>query len=285
MAEWWETPIDENYDLSVPGYSTDGAWLNTPMTDIAAQSGSEWTPYEFDATSSQPWYSGITSALGKVPTSTWGALGAGALGYLADERANRKTTPTTTSTRTDLPPWWEEGAQMGVLSARYLPEYQSILNTPGTMYRNTDIGEYMNPFIEQTLEPTLRNMNIEQAQEAQGIAANAARVGAFGGMRPFLQQELAAERQGRRRDEAIAGAMREGFDAATGLAGQDISTTQADLMKQYESPFKQTGALGEMLAQTKVGGDTTQTQSGGTYNDPLKGALGAGLTALGYLRS
>ena len=224
------------------------------------------------------------STLGSsVANLPWQSIlgGAAGLGTIAGLFQNDKYPGgSTTGTQHQLPPWWEAGAMQGVSEAGSIGPYESQLDTPGTMLRNIDIGEYMNPFIQQTLDPVLRNMDIEQAAEQNQLAANAAKVGAFGGSRPALDQSLALERQGRRRDEAIGTAYRGAYDKAQEGALSDIGRTWGDIAVRYEDPYRQVGALGDMLANTKTVGDTTQTVTQ-AKRSPWETLAGAGMTGLG----
>lgn len=282
MAEWWETPIDNSYDTSVPGYSTDGAWLGTPMTDIATQSGSGWTPDNdwWNTPAASGGGSGIGSFLGSLPyDKILGGLGAvGTIGGLLTN--NKYPGGGTVSQNTALKPWWEDAAMTGLVAAKNVPGYESKLTTPGTLLRNTDISEYMNPFVEATLNPVLRNMDIEEADEQNRLASQASKVGAFGGSRPMLDQSLALERQGRRRDEAINKSYSDAFNVAQSGALSDIGRTWDDIGMQYKSPFDQVGALRDMISATKTTGDMTQTTTQNKKN-PWETVAGAGIGGLG----
>jgi hypothetical protein len=65
------------------------------------------------------------------------------------------------------------------------------------------VGAYMNPYVQQSLAPQLALLNQQQQLGAQGIAAQAAGKGAFGGNRTTLAQGLNAQNYDLARQQAI----------------------------------------------------------------------------------
>jgi hypothetical protein len=128
-----------------------------------------------------------------------------------------------------------------------------------SMYGPGSVGDYMNPYIAQSLAPQLQQLNqqfgIKGAQE-QGAATSA---GAFGGSRNALMQGLNQQNQMYAQQQAIA----QGYDKAFQSA-QQAQQFGANLGLQGQSAAQQglgqaTQAAGQMAG---IGGQALEAQKG-----------------------
>ena len=103
----------------------------------------------------------------------------------------------------------------------------------GGSFLDANIGQYMNPYQTEVIDRAMGDLDRARMMQQQQTGDAAARAGAFGGSR---QGVLEAETNRAFFDQAgnlAAGLRAQGFDAATGLAGQDLSRgLQAQLANQ-----------------------------------------------------
>jgi hypothetical protein len=141
--------------------------------------------------------------------------------------------------------------------------YQNMATDP------SQIQKYMNPYIEQALNPQLALLNQQQALAGQGIAAKAAGQGAFGGNRAALSQGLNAQNYALSQQQAIGQGYNEAFKQAqqaqqfgadlglrglqTGIQGQQVGLQGIDTAQRgYAGALNAGTALGQ-LGQTQYG--------------------------------
>ena len=119
----------------------------------------------------------------------------------------------------------------------------------GQQYANmatdpSSIQAYMSPYVQQALAPQLQMLNQQQAIAGQGINAQAAGQGAFGGNRATLAQGLNAQNYDLARQQAIG-------------QGYQNAFTQAQQAQQFGSTLGlqglQTGLQGVQGAQNAYG--------------------------------
>ena len=136
---------------------------------------------------------------------------------------------------------------------------QNYQNQATSMYGPGSIGDYMNPYIAQSLAPQLQQLNqqfgIKGAQE-QGAATSA---GAFGGSRNALMQGLNQQNQMLAQQQAIG----QGYDKAF-QAAQQAQQFGANLGLQGQSAAQQglgqaTQAAGQMAG---IGNQALEAQKG-----------------------
>jgi len=141
--------------------------------------------------------------------------------------------------------------------------YQNMATDP------SQIQKYMNPYIEQALNPQLQLLNQQQALAGQGIAAKAAGQGAFGGNRAALSQGLNAQNYALAQQQAIGTGYSDAFKAAqqaqqfgsdlglrglqTGIQGQQVGLQGIDTAQRgYAGAINAGSTLGQ-LGQTQYG--------------------------------
>ena len=127
--------------------------------------------------------------------------------------------------------------------------YQNMATDP------SQIQKYMNPYIQEALNPQLQLLNQQQALNAQGINAKAAGQGAFGGNRAALSQGLNAQNYALAQQQAIGTGYSDAFKAA-----QQAQQFGADLglrglqtgLQGYNQAINAGSTLGQ-LGQTQYG--------------------------------
>ena len=128
-------------------------------------------------------------------------------------------------------------------------EYEAMATDPSQVQR------YMNPYIEQALNPQLKLLNQQQALAGQDIAAKAAGQGAFGGNRAALSQGLNAQNYALAGQQAIGQGYNEAFRQA-----QQAQQFRANLglqgyqtgLQGYNQAINAGSVLGQ-LGQTQYG--------------------------------
>ena len=145
----------------------------------------------------------------------------------------------------------QQGAGYGQQATGAGQQYASMATDPSQMQA------YMSPYIQQALAPQLALLNQQQAIAGQGINAQAAGQGAFGGNRATLAQGLNAQNYDLARQQAIG-------------QGYQNAFTQAQQAQQFGS------TLGLQGLQAGIQGAQTGLQgvqgAQNAYNLGLQGA-------------
>lgn len=106
----------------------------------------------------------------------------------------------------------QQGIGIGAMGQQYGmgagQNYRQMATSPQAM------GEYMNPYVQQSLAPQLQLLNQQQQLAAQNINAKAVGQGAFGGNRATLAQGLNAQNFDLARQQAIGQGYNEAFKNA-----------------------------------------------------------------------
>jgi len=140
----------------------------------------------------------------------------------------------------------QQGAGYGQQATGAGQAYQNMATDP------SQIQKYMNPYIEQALNPQLQLLNQQQALAGQGIAAKATGQGAFGGNRAALSQGLNAQNYALAQQQAIGTGYSDAFKAA-----QQAQQFGADLgLRGLQTGIQgaQTGLQGVSAAQAGYSG-------------------------------
>lgn len=110
----------------------------------------------------------------------------------------------------------------------YQFDWNSVIDEKGPL---GSIQNYINPFLQQVLDPTLRQIGIEGAQQRQGIDRSATMSGAFGDARHGVVESEQLKNQGQLVGDTTGKAWAEAFANAMGMRTQDLarlfSTQQA----------------------------------------------------------
>jgi hypothetical protein len=140
--------------------------------------------------------------------------------------------------------------------------YQNMATDPAEMQK------YMNPYIQQALNPQLQLLNQQQALQGQGIAAKASGQGAFGGNRATLAQGLNAQNYALAGQQAIGQGYNDAFKQAQqaqqfganlGLQGLQGALAGYGQANQAAATL---GQLGQTQYGQQMGINQAQMQSG-----------------------
>jgi hypothetical protein len=126
----------------------------------------------------------------------------------------------------------------------YVPaanKYETIDVTTGT-FGNEEAQKYMNPYIQQALDPQLEYMRRQAAINQQGDMAKLAQAGAFGGSRQAILQSQNQEAL-MRQQAATTGA---GYQQAFSQAQQQFNADQARQLEATKANIQQAQTAAQM---------------------------------------
>jgi hypothetical protein len=120
-----------------------------------------------------------------------------------------------------------------------------------------NVQEYMSPYLQGALDPTLRAIREQQTQTMQGLASGAAKAGAFGGSRQGVLEAQTLGQYGQQMGDVIGTGYQQAFDRAMGYAGSDIDRlNQAQItqeaMRQAAAGIQAQGAAGLSQAANQL---------------------------------
>lgn len=154
------------------------------------------------------------------------------------------------------------------------------------------VQQYMNPFLEAALDPTLRAIREQQTQTLQGLGSQAQAAGAFGGSRQGVLEAQTLGRFGQQMGDVIGTGYAQAFDRATDLMGDEQSRqlAGASALSQAANQLRQVGYADADVLRT-LGAEERglmQSQLESDYQDYLRSqafpyqSLQARLSPLGY---
>ena len=154
------------------------------------------------------------------------------------------------------------------------------------------VQQYMNPFLEAALDPTLRAIREQQTQTMQGLGSQAQAAGAFGGSRQGVLEAQTLGRFGQQMGDVIGTGYAQAFDRATNLMGDEQSRqlAGASALSQAANQLRQVGFADADVLRT-LGAEERglqQAQMEADYNEYLRSqafpyqSLQARLSPLGY---
>jgi hypothetical protein len=153
----------------------------------------------------------------------------------------------------------QQGAGYGQQATGAGQQYQNMATDPSQMQ------QWMNPYVQQALNPQLAILNQQQALAGQGIASKATGQGAFGGNRAALAQGLNQQNYALAQQQAVGQGYSDAFKQA-----QQAQQFRADLGLRG----LQTGIQG---AQTGIQGAQAGLQGVDTAQRGYAGATQAGI--------
>ena len=105
------------------------------------------------------------------------------------------------------------------------------------------VQEYMNPYLQAALDPTLRAIREQQTQTMQGLGSQAQAAGAFGGSRQGVLEAQTLGRFGEQMGDVIGTGYAQAFDRATQLMGDEQSRqlAGASALSQAANQLRQLG--------------------------------------------
>ena len=154
------------------------------------------------------------------------------------------------------------------------------------------VQEYMNPFLQGALDPTLRAIREQQTQTLQGLGSQAQAAGAFGGSRQGVVEAQTLGRFGQQMGDVIGTGYAQAFDRATNLMGDEQARqlAGASALSQAANQLRSVGYADADVLRT-LGAEERglqQSQMEADYNEYLRSqafpyqSLQARLSPLGY---
>lgn len=141
-------------------------------------------------------------------------------------------------------PYFNKSGAMADTVSGYLDRSGTLANEAAGGIPSIDLSAYMNPYLDNVLNPIKRRNEIAKAGALQDINAKAGMRGAFGGSRNDLLTNLTSESADRNLNEAEANIRGSAFTTGLGAA-------QTDLARKLAASG-QFGALGQ-VANTTAG--------------------------------
>ena len=120
-----------------------------------------------------------------------------------------------------------------------------------------NVQEYMSPYLEGALDPTLRAIREQQTQTLQGLGAGASRAGAFGGSRQGVLEAQTLGQFGQQMGDVIGTGYQQAFDRAMGYASSDVdrlneAQLRQEAMRQAAAGIQAQGAAGLSQAANQL---------------------------------
>ena len=133
--------------------------------------------------------------------------------------------------------------------------YQPYLNQASALASPTGYQQYMSPYQQQVIEPTLQEYDIQSQINKQGLPAAAIAAGAFGGARCGVQQAQYQSQSDLNRAKLMAQLEQAGYTQALGQANigvgqqQNLATLQPQLTAQNINLLSTAGAGQQAYSQ------------------------------------
>lgn len=108
---------------------------------------------------------------------------------------------------------------------------------------------FMNPYQQQVIDESLRQINRQGAIERQGLQAQAVRAGAFGGSREGVQRAEMERNLNQTRNQAIVSALQQGYGQAQQQAQTAFEQQQQRQMAQGQNLQNAAGLYGQLAGQ------------------------------------
>jgi hypothetical protein len=157
----------------------------------------------------------------------------------------------------------------GIMGANQIGRQMQGLAASANPYDfQQQVGGYMNPYIQQSLDPQLQLANQQYGIAGQQMAGQATGAGAFGGSRNALQQSLNAQNQMLAQNQLISQGYNTAFNAAQNQYNQSgdfqLQSLQGALGAQQQgmAGAAQLGSLGQAQLAAQQGIANMQNQYG-----------------------
>ena len=165
----------------------------------------------------------------------------------------------------------------------------SALGGAAQRFAPSDVQGFMNPYQQQVIDESLRQINRQGDIARQNLQAQAVRSGAFGGSREGIQRAELERALSEQRNAAIVGGLSQGYQSAAQQAQQAFEQQQQRQLAQaqgYQGVAGQAGALSsqqaglglqaaQQLAQAGQMGMQAGSQLGGLEAQRAQQALAA----------
>lgn len=149
----------------------------------------------------------------------------------------------------------------------------------------SDVQGFMNPYQQQVIDESLRQINRQGDIARQNLQAQAVRAGAFGGSRGAIQAAELERGLSEQRNAAITGALSQGYQSAAQQAQQAFEQQQQRQLAQAQGYQQGAGLLGNLeserarqaFATAQYGGNIGQALAGQQFQQAGLGQQAAGL--------
>lgn len=225
-----------------------------------------------------------TTGFGSLPSFAQGGLrkAIGLGGQFADDPSIFEAAPITSPQR--------EALDVLTLGAQPLTEERF----------GEQLDVFQNPFIQQTLDPALADLQRVGAGTFGDIGQQATQAGAFGGTRQAVQESELARNLAKEAGRLSANVRSQGFESAANKALAQLGQQQqgastlfnvGEALRQLQQQTQQAPAtaaqfLSGLIGQIPTGGGTQQTSGGGSFADTASGIgsiISAGSSLAGLL--
>jgi len=159
---------------------------------------------------------------------------------------------------------------LGASSANFMPSQQLLLGA-SRGYDPASAQAFMDPYRQQVIDETMRQMDRQGAIAGQGLANQAVRSGAFGG-----------EREGIQRAEMQRNLMDQKASTIANLLSQGYSQAQAQAMNAFEQQQGRQMQTGQQFGSQAAQQAQLGQGAAGLYGNLAQNQIGAG-QALGQL--
>jgi len=126
----------------------------------------------------------------------------------------------------------------------------------------SNVQAFMNPYQQQVIDESLRQINRQGDIARQNLQAQAVRAGAFGGSREGVQRAELERALSEQRNAAITGALAQGYQGAAQQAQQAFEQQQQRQLSQAQGFQGAAGLLGNLEAQRAQQGLATAQYAG-----------------------
>jgi hypothetical protein len=153
------------------------------------------------------------------------------------------------------------------------------------MYDPSSAQAFMNPYQQQVIDESIRQINRQGDISRQNLQAQATRAGAFGGSREGVQRAELERAISEQRNAAIVGGLSQGYNQASGQAQQAFEQQQGRQLQQAQGLQGAAGLQGQ-FGQTQQQQALQQAQAlqgiGGLYGQQSlqQAQLGQGAAGL-----
>ena len=122
------------------------------------------------------------------------------------------------------------------------------------MYDPSGVQKFMNPYQQQVIDESIRQINRQGDMSRQNLQAQATRAGAFGGSREGVQRAELERALAEQKNAAIVGGLSQGYNQAASQAQQAFEQQQARQLAQAQGLQGAAGLQGQF-------GQTQQQQA------------------------
>ena len=148
------------------------------------------------------------------------------------------------------------------------------LSGAGDMYDPSGVQKFMNPYQQQVIDESIRQINRQGQMSRQNLQGQATRAGAFGGSRQGVQDAELERALSEQRNSAIVGGLSQGYNQAATQAQQAFEQAQGRKLAQAQGYQGIGGLYGQQAVQQAQLG-----QGGAGLQGTLSGQL-AGLSGM-----